>query len=197
MSPRAKDPRPPGEQRAHLLDVALRCFATWGYEGTSIRKIADEARVAPGLLYHYFPSKEALLQALFERSAGMVAAPFAAVAAEPDPRARLAKLLYVSAQIVRENRAFWQVSYGVRFQHGVVTGLAEGIAAQSAMLGAAFEALLAEIGRPDPAVEARLLFAAVDGMFQHYVLDPEHYPLDAVVAALVAHFGGVAPTEAA
>ncbi|MFN7144875.1 MAG: hypothetical protein ACK4YP_13955, partial [Myxococcota bacterium] len=77
-----------------------------------------------------------------------------------------------------------------------VTGLAERIAAQSALLGAAFEALLTEIGRPDPAVEARLLFAAVDGMFQHYVLDPAHYPLDAVVTALTAHFGGLSPTEA-
>ncbi len=196
MSPRAREPRPPGEQRDHLLDVALRCFATWGYAGTSVRRIADEAHVAPGLLYHYFPSKEALLEALFQRSAGMVFESFARVADEPDPRARLASLLRVSAEIVRDNLDFWRVSYGVRFQHEVLAGLAEDIAAQNGALHGAFLALLTEIGRPSPGVEAELLFAAVDGVFQHFVLDPERYPLDEVIEALIAHFGASTPQEA-
>jgi AcrR family transcriptional regulator len=176
--------------------VALRCFATWGYEGTSVRRIADEAHVAPGLLYHYFPSKEAVLQALFERSAGMVVGSFARVAEEPDAPRRLAALLRVSAEIVRENQEFWRVSYGVRLQHAVVAGLGDLITTQSVMLHGAFQALLAEIGRPNPEVEAVLLFAAVDGVFQHYVLDPDRYPLDAVIESLIQHFGGAPPSEA-
>lgn len=195
MSPRAKAPRPAGEQRTHLLDAALRCFATWGYAGTSIRRIAEEAEVAPGLLYHYFPSKDALLQALFERSGALVLSSFARVSQEPDPRERLASLLRVSAEIVREHQEFWRVAYGVRFQHDVLASLADGVAAQSAMFRGAFEALLSEIGRPDPAVEAALLFGSLDGVFQHFVLDPERYPLDAVIEALIASFGGAAPTE--
>lgn len=178
--------------RSHLLDAALRCFADRGYEGASIRAIAAEAAVSPSLLYHYFPGKEALLQALFARSGALVMAAFAAVADEPDPRRRLAALLRVSAAIVVEHADFWRVSYGVRAQHAVVAGLAEGIAAQSALYNQRFTALLSELGAPQPAIQARLLFATLDGLFQHYVLDPVGYPLHDVIEHLIQQMGGEA-----
>jgi AcrR family transcriptional regulator len=177
------------------MDAALRAFARKGYEGASVRDIAAEAEVAPGLLYHYFPSKEALLQALFERSAGLVMEAFARVAEVTEPRARLGALVRVSAGLVRDHEDFWRVSYGVRFQHAVVAGLAQGIATQSALYLGLFVELLQQMGRPDPEVQARLLFAALDGIFQHYVLDPAHYPLDAVVEALIHQHGGLAAQE--
>ncbi|XXX81992.1 TetR/AcrR family transcriptional regulator [Sorangium sp. So ce134] len=194
MSPRRRHPNPE-DVRTHLMDAALRVFARHGYEGSSVRDIAAEAQVASGLLYHYFPSKQAVLQALFERSAGLVMEAFARAAAVPDPRARLGALVGVSARLVREHEQFWTVSYGVRFQHAVVAGLAEGIAAQSALYLRLFTSLLTEIGRPEPELEARLLFAALDGVFQHYVLDPANYPLDAVIERLVHQHGGVPAKE--
>lgn len=194
MSSRRRHPSPE-DIRAHLLDSALRAFARKGFEGTSIRDIGAEAQVAPGLLYHYFPGKEGVLRALFERSGALVMEAFAQAAAVPDARARLGALVRVSARLVREHEDFWRVSYGVRFQHAVVAGLAEGIAAQAALYHQLFVALLAEIGRPDPEVEARLLFATLDGVFQHYVLDPEHYPLGAVVEALIGQHGGASVEE--
>lgn len=193
MSPRAKAPRPPGEMRDHLLGAALRTFARWGYEASSIRRIADEAQVAPALLYHYFPGKEALLQALFEQNRALVGAPFARVAALADPRHQLALLLRVSADAVRGNPDFWRVSHSVRYQPDVLAHLGDGVGAWNDALRAAFDGLLTAIGRPAPAVEAALLFAALDGVFQHYLLDPERYPLDAVVGALIDHFGGIDP----
>jgi AcrR family transcriptional regulator len=184
----------PDDVRAHLMDAALRVFAARGYEGASVRDIANEAKVATGLLYHYFPSKQAVLMALFQRSGGLVMEAFAHAAAVPEPRARLGALVRVSARLVREHEDFWRVSYGVRFQQAVLAGLAEGVAAQSALYVGLFSALFAELGRPEPEVEARLLFAAMDGMFQHYVLDPAGYPLDAVVEALILRHGG-SPAE--
>lgn len=180
----------PEDVRTHLLDAALRVFARQGYEGASVRDIASEARVSAGLLYHYFPSKQAVLVALFERSAGLVMEAFARAAAVPDPAARLGALVRVSAALVRQHEAFWRVSYGVRFQHAVVAGLAEGIAAQSALYLRLFTELLTEIGRPEPELEARLLFATLDGVFQHYVLDPENYPLDLVIERIIRQHGG-------
>ena len=193
MSPRRRNPRPE-DIRAHLLDAALRAFATHGYEGASIREIASEAGVAPALLYHYFPGKEGLLQALFERSGVLVMSAFAHVVTIEGAADRLAALLRVSATIVREHQDFWRVSYGVRFQHAVVAGLGVGIAAQSQVYLALVTSLLSELGRPDPAIEAHLLFATLDGVFQHFVLDPSSYPLDAVVERLIENHGG-APKE--
>jgi AcrR family transcriptional regulator len=190
MSPRRRHPHT-DDVRTKLLEAALAVFARQGFDGASVRDIAAEAQVGPGLLYYYFPSKQAVLQALFDRSSGLVMSAFAHAAVVPDARERLGALVRVSARLVREHVSFWRISYGVRFQHAVVAGLGDGIAAQSALYVQLFSALLAEIGRPDPELDARQLFATLDGMFQHYVLDPEHYPLDAMVEHIIHQFGGM------
>ncbi len=52
------------------MDVALRaalaCIVRKGYHGCSIRDIAEEANSSVSALYHYYPSKQAMLVALFE-----------------------------------------------------------------------------------------------------------------------------------
>lgn len=47
------------------MDAALACFVDRGFYGTAIPLIAKEAGVAAGTIYHYFDSKEALVNALF------------------------------------------------------------------------------------------------------------------------------------
>jgi AcrR family transcriptional regulator len=64
--------RPPGRTaqgdaaRARLYDIALRLIAERGYDATTLRDIAREAGVSPGLLYRYFPSKQAVVLALYD-----------------------------------------------------------------------------------------------------------------------------------
>ncbi len=52
------------DKRRRLLDAAVRVFARKGYHSSRVGDIAEEAGVAHGLLYHYFESKEALLEAV-------------------------------------------------------------------------------------------------------------------------------------
>ena len=54
-------------RRNQLLDLALALFAERGIENVSIKDLATEAHVAQGLIYHYFESKDALLEAVFQR----------------------------------------------------------------------------------------------------------------------------------
>jgi AcrR family transcriptional regulator len=49
--------------RARIRDAAIRLFAERGIDGTTVRGIAQQAGVSPGLLRHHFGSKEALRQA--------------------------------------------------------------------------------------------------------------------------------------
>src|SRR5205823_13683872 len=57
------------ERREQILDVALRVFSENGFAGASIRDIAREAGITEGLIYHYFQSKDELLQTCWkERS---------------------------------------------------------------------------------------------------------------------------------
>jgi len=52
--------------RKHLYTIALRLIAKRGYEATTLRDIAKEADVSPGLLYRYFPSKQAVVLTLYD-----------------------------------------------------------------------------------------------------------------------------------
>jgi len=55
------------QSQTKIMDAALELFAENGYHATSISKIAIKAGISKGLIYNYFESKEALLEALFER----------------------------------------------------------------------------------------------------------------------------------
>jgi TetR/AcrR family transcriptional regulator, cholesterol catabolism regulator len=48
-------------RREELIDAALATFASKGVDGASVKDVAEAASVTPGLLYHYFSSKEALI----------------------------------------------------------------------------------------------------------------------------------------
>jgi AcrR family transcriptional regulator len=53
------------DRRRAILDAAVKVFARQGFHACRVSDIADEAGVAYGLLYHYFPSKEDVLSTLF------------------------------------------------------------------------------------------------------------------------------------
>ena len=73
------------EKRKTLLDAAVRVFARAGYHGSRVGDIAEEAGVAHGLLYHYFPSKEEVLQTIFRENWGQLIERFRAVEAADEP----------------------------------------------------------------------------------------------------------------
>jgi TetR/AcrR family transcriptional regulator, fatty acid metabolism regulator protein len=53
------------EKRRIILDAAVRVFARQGFHSARVSDIADEAGVAYGLVYHYFGSKDEVLDTLF------------------------------------------------------------------------------------------------------------------------------------
>ena len=53
------------DKRRQILDAAIRVFATRGFHACRVSDVADEAGVAYGLVYHYFGSKEEILNTLF------------------------------------------------------------------------------------------------------------------------------------
>jgi AcrR family transcriptional regulator len=188
MSPRSPElnERLRTASRARIVEHALRLFARHGYERTSVKMIAKAAGVSQGLLYNYFESKDALLRALFEESMADVRQSFALAEAEPDPRLRVERLIRASFAIIREKMLFWRLSYGVRMQAAVLEGLGEGVHRWTADIRATLERYLRDAGAQEPQTDAAVLFALIDGVSQHFVLDPDHYPLDAVADRIVA-----------
>jgi AcrR family transcriptional regulator len=67
------------EKRRRILAAAVRVFARDGYHTSRVGDIAEEAGVAHGLLYHYFPSKEEVLSTVFRENWGELLARFKAI----------------------------------------------------------------------------------------------------------------------
>jgi AcrR family transcriptional regulator len=53
------------EKRRQIMEAAVRAFARKGYHACRVGEIAEEAGVAYGLVYHYFGSKEEVLESIF------------------------------------------------------------------------------------------------------------------------------------
>jgi len=53
-------------QIQRILDAAKSCFVRHGFQGASMQQICAECGMSPGALYRYFPSKEAIIEAITE-----------------------------------------------------------------------------------------------------------------------------------
>lgn len=70
------------QRRMHVLAAARFCFSRWGFHGASMQQICAEAQMSPGALYRYFPSKEAIIEAIAEEERVDAAACVAALHGE-------------------------------------------------------------------------------------------------------------------
>jgi TetR/AcrR family fatty acid metabolism transcriptional regulator len=73
------------DKRRLILDAAVRVFARQGFHACRVSDIADEAGVAYGLVYHYFGSKDEVLDTLFLERWDVMLALIREVDAEPLP----------------------------------------------------------------------------------------------------------------
>ena len=73
------------DKRRLILDGAVRVFARQGFHTCRVSDIADEAGVAYGLVYHYFQSKDEVLDTLFVERWELLLATIADIDAQPLP----------------------------------------------------------------------------------------------------------------
>jgi AcrR family transcriptional regulator len=76
---RPRLPRPQEDRtrrsRTQILAAALKLFSRRGYHGTSIRDIAEAARASTGNVYHHFPDKESIFNALIAEYLAAISSP--------------------------------------------------------------------------------------------------------------------------
>jgi AcrR family transcriptional regulator len=87
------------EKRRQILDAAVRVFARKGFHGSRVGDIAEEAGVAHGLLYHYFTSKDQVLEAVFHENWSVLLARIAGVEESDEPAAD--QLRHIAAIVLR------------------------------------------------------------------------------------------------
>jgi AcrR family transcriptional regulator len=87
------------DKRRQLLDAAVRVFARKGFHASRVGDIAEEAGVAHGLLYHYFESKDEVLQAVFQENWSLLVARIESVEETDEPAAD--QLRHISTIVLR------------------------------------------------------------------------------------------------
>ncbi|TSD95338.1 TetR/AcrR family transcriptional regulator [Skermania sp. ID1734] len=60
-------------RRAQILDGARRCFAEYGYEGATVRRLEEVTGLSRGAIFHHFRDKDALFLALAQEDAERMA----------------------------------------------------------------------------------------------------------------------------
>lgn len=106
--------RPPSIKDAHrkIRDAAAAAFAEKGYDGTSLQEVATAVGVTKAGLYHYFPTKEALYEAIvLDTLNDLIAGAEEAVAATPDPRAQLVGFMAAHAGYFERRRDRYRASF--------------------------------------------------------------------------------------
>jgi len=189
-----KDPDKPQQ----IIEAAIRVFARNGYYNSRVSDIAREAGIASGTIYLYFKTKEEILVTLFrEKMAAFVAQLRREIAGEPEPVAKIRRLVGVHFSVLEQSPALAEVvqvelRQGHKFFRGasahevsayfelIASILEEGVAA------GAFHADL------PVKVATKVLFGAMDQMATSWVLGKRGYRLvDAADAVATIFLKGV------
>ncbi|MEJ3744251.1 helix-turn-helix domain-containing protein [Actinomycetes bacterium KLBMP 9797] len=149
-------------RREQLLDAALEVFAGKGVDGASVKDVAQAAGIAPGLLYHYFESKEALVGALLAER-GFLPRLRELLTSAPDGRPAtraLAELLTAFDQLLADNAALMSLFFGTSHARAAMTEL---VGEGQRLLGDFLAARVAagELRPHDTRTAAATLFAAI------------------------------------
>ena len=172
-----------------VLNSAMTLFAQNGYAHTSTRSIAKEAGISSGLMYHYFDSKESLLRAVFDNCMTILSDTFTVAYEQSELTGRLAHLLRAMFALLARDEAFWSLFYMLRTQPAIMRVLGDDFRIWTARLRDLLTAELQQLGRAEPDLDAFLLYSLIEGTIQQYLLEPTTYPLDRVVAEIIAQYG--------
>lgn len=163
-------------RRLSLIAATARVLARDGASGASVRAIAIEAGVSPGLVAHHFGGVDALIAATYAHVGDQVAAALDAAvsAAGDDPHARL--MAFVTASFAppiadRNLLATWTAFWGLVIARAEIAALHD---AQYARYRERLETLLAACGLQSAARRraAIAIAALVDGLWLELCLSP-------------------------
>lgn len=179
--------------RKELMAVAIDCFARYGYQGTSIDRIAGAAGVTKGALYYHFRDKEELLfEAVKDRVAEFEERIVGSVERVSDPAGALMEIARVCVQIATRNN----------LRRFILTLMVEALDTNPSLseafrgISRRFRSYLAGIVRlgqekgvfrkdVDPALAASLFAGGVIGAELQFYQDPERVDLDTAMLAAV------------
>lgn len=191
----ARTPKVVEDRREQIIDAAMHIFAQKGFVRATNKDIAREAGITPGLIYHYFDSKEALLKAIIEGRSPMRiinALPPQDLALPPEAFLRFI-IMQVLSILEEENfiqliRVFFpEVVYNPSIGSTISSALQQALNLLEAYFQFKMEA--GELRKTDPALIPQLLIGSVMAFVlrRNIIRDPEvlHYTHEQIADAVV------------
>ena len=162
------------DKRRQLLDAAVRVFARKGFHASRVGDIAEEAGVAHGLLYHYFKSKDQVLEAVFHENWSILVARIESVEETDEPAAD--QIRHIAAIVLRTWLHLPDVVRVVIQEFGRSPELGERIGELTLPIDALRRVIARGIERGefrkdiDPAFAATVVYGSIDELLTAWVL---------------------------
>ncbi|MDQ4626499.1 TetR/AcrR family transcriptional regulator [Janthinobacterium lividum] len=180
---RTIDPGKHAARRDAILSAARSCFARKGFHQTSTAAICAQAGMSPGNLFHYFPTKQAIIAAIVDQEGSETAAYFAGVRGSTDAYGALLDFMDLVLALAADGD-FAGLALDISAEAMRDTDIAARVARNDATLRRGLQTLLEEAaaaGQVDAALDAAQtaswISALIDGIFNRVAVDPQYAPL--------------------
>ena len=180
---RTIDPGKHAARRDAILAAARHCFARKGFHQTSTAAICAQAGMSPGNLFHYFPSKQAIIAAIVDQEGAETAAYFAQLQGSADAYGALLAFMDAVLALAADGDVA-SLALDIAAEALRDPDIAARVGRNDATLRAGVQALLESAAARgqvdaalDPAQTAGWIAALVDGIFSRVAVDPHYAPL--------------------
>ncbi len=176
------------EKRRLIMDAGLQLFSEKGFANTSISQIASKAKISKGLIYNYFESKDALLMNILQEGIDSLMALYDT---NNDGVLEIAEMEYFiseSFRILKDNLEYWRLYFQVIVQSGVMEMLEEPIGKVYEQIFSMSMRYFSKMGFENPAAEAIMFGAMMDGLSLQYVASPDKFPFEMIRDAVIQKY---------
>lgn len=166
------------EKKMRIAEAAMELFAEMGFHNASVSQLAKKARVAKGLVYNYFDSKDAILKHIVFSFLERIHHDL-----DPDHNGVLEHREFINYidktfASLQKNPAFWKLYFSIITQPEVLKIVEEEMRIFSAPLMNMLYVYFKERGYDDPEEEMAFFGALMSGVCSKYVYAPDLYPVE-------------------
>lgn len=171
-----------------IKQTALSMFADFGYEPSSVSKIAKQAGVSKSLLYNYFESKEELLKDIMAEGLDLFLSSYHIQSEKKFTDEDMINFINRTFETLKANAPYLKLYFSIIMQKNVIEIVQEKM---TKIMMPFFELLtiyFQEKNLEKPSNYAILLGATLDGISINYLAQPEIYPIEDMKELLIKQF---------
>ncbi|MGK9368637.1 TetR/AcrR family transcriptional regulator [Melioribacter sp. Ez-97] len=171
-----------------IIDKALELFSEKGFAATTVEDIAKSAGISKGLIYNYFESKEAILDALWSEVYKIAEVIDSELKKFKSPYDKIKYFINFTFDFLVKNESFWKLYVSIAMQPNMLKK-AERITIEISkkMMPKAFE-IFKEAGFKNPTEEAYFFSTSLDGIALNYFFDKKNFPLEEMRKFLLDYY---------